>query len=345
MLLALSAPLCAKTMWPDSYCFCGRWDLRTADRAITVNSGSHVQARFTGDSLTASFDVSVNQPPMPTIAWRIDDGKWQEAEVASTVKLADGLARGSHTVMLMARGIDEHQNRWTQPLVGSITFTGFTLAKNGKLGKPLPQWKKPALKMEFLGDSITEGVLVQEGRAGVVPGMPGTWPWLTDGRMSYAGQTAMTLGAAWRQVGFGATGLVRTGSGGAPGALTTFNFFHADSPRDTWQPDVVIVNQGTNERSMKADEYQPLYVQYLEMIRKGYPKAKIVALRPFCGAQEASIKAAVDVRKAAGDSKVYYIDTTGWYDGPIHPNATASTDLAKKLVNALKTEVLTAKKH
>ncbi len=343
LLLAISAPLCAKTTWPDGYCFCGRWDLRTTNRAITVNSGSYVQARFTGGSLAASFDVSVNQPPMPTIAWRIDNGQWREAEVASTVNLAHGLAKGPHTVMLMARGIDEHQNRWTRPLVASITFTGFTLPKDGRLEKALPQWKKPALKMEFLGDSITEGVLVQEGRAGVIAGMPKTWPWLTDARMSYAGQTAMMLGAAWRQVGFGATGLVRIGSGGAPGALTTFNLFHADCPRDAWQPDVVIVNQGTNEMPMKADEYQPLYVKYLEMIRAGYPKAKIVALRPFCGAQETSIKAAVGIRNAAGDAKVYYIDTTGWYDGPIHPNAAASTELAKKLVDALKADVLAAK--
>jgi lysophospholipase L1-like esterase len=349
--LLTSTVLPAATPWPAAYCFFGRWDLRTAQRAVTVNSGSYILARFSSTSLRANFDVSLNQAhcvctpkgSFPTIAWRIDQGTWQEAEVAATVKLADGLAPGRHTAMLMVRGLDEHQSRWTPPLVASVTFLSFGLEKSGKLEKPLPQWKKPALSIEFLGDSITEGVVVQEGRAGVVEGIPFTWPWLADARLSYAGQTATRLGAAWRQVGFGATGLARAGSGGVPGALESFNFFHDGCPRDTWQPDVVIVNQGTNEGSLPANEYQPLYARYLAMIRQAYPKAKIVALRPFCGAQEASIKAAVGACNAAGDSKVYYISTAGWYNGPLHPNVTGSAALAEKLANALNAEVLTHK--
>ena len=341
----------AATPWPNAYRFFGRWDLRTAQRAVTVNSGSYILARFSGPGLRATFDVSVNQAhcvctaqgSFPTIAWRIDEGKWQEAEVAPTVKLADGLTRGRHSVMLMVRGLDEHQSRWKPPLVASVTFPGFDLAKGGKLEAPLPQWRKPALSIEFLGDSITEGVVVQEGRAGVVEGMPFTWPWLADARSSYAGQTALRLGAEWRQVGFGATGLARAGSGGAPGALDSFDFFYAGCPRDAWQPDVVVVNQGTNEGPMPSSEYQPLYARYLAMIRQAYPKAKIVALRPFCGAQEASIKAAASACQAAGDARVYYIDTTGWYNGPLHPNVTGSAALAEKLAHALKSEVLTTK--
>lgn len=339
-LLLASTVSHASPPWPNTYSFFGRWDLRTAKRAVTVNSGSYILARFSGAGLCASFDVSVNHPPLPTIAWRIDEGEWQEAEVAPTVKLADGLAQGRHTVMLMARGLDEHQSRWTPPLVASITFRGFTLAKGGKLENALPQWRKPALSIEFLGDSITEGVLVQEGRAGVVEGIPHTWPWLSDARMSYVGRTAMALRAAWRQVGFGSTGLARAGNGGVPGALDSFNSFYADCPRDAWQPDLVVVNQGTNEGSMAASEYQPLYARYLTIIRTAYPKAKIVALRPFNGAQEASIKAVVDARHAAGDSSVYYIDTIGWYNGPIHPNATGSAALAEKLSEALRSQVL-----
>ncbi len=349
LLLLISTTLCAATPWPDEYCFFGRWDLRSANRAVTVNSGSYVRARFSGASLNASFDISLNQPhcectsqgSYPTIAWRIDESGWQEAEIAPSVKLAEGLSQGQHTVMLMVRGLDEHQSRWTPPLVASVTFTGFGLAEGGKLEEPLPQWRKPTLSIEFLGDSITEGVVVNEGRAGVVEGIPFTWPWLADARSSYAGQTALMLGAEWRQVGFGATGLIRAGSGGVPGALDSFNFFYADCLRDTWQPDVVVVNQGTNEGDMAAIEYQSLYARYLAMIRTAYPKAKIVALRPFCGAQESSIKAVVSDLNAAGDSNVYYVDTTGWYSGPLHPNISGSTVLAEKPVKALKTGVLT----
>ena len=100
VLLLNSALLHAASAWPDAYRFFGRWDLRTAKRAVTVNSGSYVLAHFSGASLRATFDVSVNQAhcvctpqgSFPTIAWRIDEGEWQEAEVAATVKLGDGLA-------------------------------------------------------------------------------------------------------------------------------------------------------------------------------------------------------------------------------------------------------------
>lgn len=339
------------TAWPDAYCFFGRWDRRTARRAVTVNSGSYVRARFSGAGIRASFDVSLNQRSpvvngtgpgsFPTIAWQVDAGDWQEAEIAATVTLAEGLAAGSHTVMLLVRGLDEHQSRWTPPLVASVTFTGFVLEKGGKWKSPLSEWKKPALSIEFLGDSITEGVVVQEGRAGVAPGIPFTWPWLCDARASYAGQTALLLGAAWRQVGFGATGLMLAGSGGVPGALDSFNHFYAGCPRDDWQPDVVVINQGTNESSMPPQRYQSLYARYVALIRTAYPGARIVALRPFNGAQAASINAVVEACNSTGDARVYYIDTAGWYDGPLHPNAHDSALLAARLVKALQEQGLT----
>ena len=313
----------------------GRWDRRRPDRAVTVNSGSYILAHFTGSELTALFDVSINKPGVPTLAWRLDDGPWQEAEVADRVPLADHLATGPHTLMLMARGLDEHQNRWTQPLVASITFLGLKLAPEGKLLRPLPQWDRPKLKIEFLGDSITEGVLVQSPREGKT-----TWAWQTDARQSYAAQTAMRLNAAWRQVGFGATGLAHGGSGGAPGALESFNFFYKDCPRDDWQPDLVVVNQGTNDSGMAPDQYRPLYAKYLDLIRAAYPKAKIAAVRPFVGAQAQAIHAEVEARRAAGDTRVYYIDTEGWYSGPLHPAAEGSIPLAEKLAAALQAQVL-----
>jgi len=79
------------------------------------------------------------------------------------------------------------------------------------------------------------------------------------------------------------------------------------------------------------------------MLRKAYPKAKIVALRPFNGAQEASIKAAVDACHGDGDSKVYFVDTAGWYSGNLHPNIEGSAAIAEKLSKALQSEVLTTK--
>lgn len=332
---SMCAPVAKASELPKTLRFVGRWDRRAQDRAVTVNSGSYILAHFTGAEITARFDVSLNQPGVPTLAWRVDDGPWQEAEVTARVPLADHLAKGAHTLMLMARGLDEHQNRWTSPLVASITFLGLDISPEGKLLRPLAEWDKPKLKIEFLGDSITEGVLVQAPREGKT-----TWAWQTDARQAYAAQTAMRLKAAWRQVGFGATGLAHGGSGGAPGALESFNFFYKDCPRDGWQPDLVVVNQGTNDGGMASDAYRLLYAQYLKMIRTAYPHAKIAAVRPFVGAQAQAIRAEVEACRAAGDTRIYYIDTEGWYSGPLHPTAQGSIPLAEKLAAALQEQVL-----
>src|SRR5688572_1651484 len=79
----------------------GRWDRRQPDRAITVNGGSYIVARFEARSITARFDLARNQPPFPTIAWRIDgDIQWRESEIAPSLDLAKDLKPGPHTMQL-----------------------------------------------------------------------------------------------------------------------------------------------------------------------------------------------------------------------------------------------------
>lgn len=325
--------------------FVGRWDRRMPGRAITVNSGSYVLARFSGAAISATFDVSANKTPVPTIAWRIDRGDWQEAEVAPSVQLAKGLepldssGAAGHTLLLMARGLDEHQSRWSEPLVASLTFVGLEPSADGKLLAPLPEWDKPKLKMEVLGDSITEGVLVHGARKGKA-----TWPWQTDGRLAYPCQTAFQLGAQCRQVGFGAQGVTHGGSGGTPAAPDAFNFFYKTCPRDDWQADLVVINQGTNDGGVKSEQFRPLYRKLLDEIRQAYPKARIGAMRPFNGAHADDIAAEVKASNDAGDANVFYIDTTGWlgkgdFTDGLHPNVEGSGKAADRLTAALKGHV------
>ena len=87
---------------------------------------------------------------------------------------------------------------------------------------------------------------------------------------------------------------------------------------------------------MPAPAYTHLYLQYLQLVRQGYPRAKIVALEPFCGAQADAIQQAVNEAKKAGDQRVYFVPTPGWYSGDIHPAAAATPHLAEKLVAALR---------
>jgi lysophospholipase L1-like esterase len=308
----------------------GRWN-HLADRAITVNTGSHVVARFTGTGVSARFDVTLNQTPNPTLTWRIDADEWQEGELAATMPLSTGLADGTHEVTLMARGLNEFQARWSPPLVSSLTFLGFDVAGGALEMSPRPV--RP--KIELLGDSITEGVNLWPSRTGM-----DTPCWRGDGRLAYASQTAQALGAEWRQVGFGRQGLLIGGNGGVPTANDAFNFIYAGVPRDEWQPDLVTINQGTNDGGATPANFSAAYTQFVTSIRTAYPGAKIAAMRPFNGAHAAEIQAEVAARNAAGDARVYYIDTTGWlvaadFTDGLHPNAQGSQKAAAALVPAI----------
>ncbi|MEO8178821.1 MAG: GDSL-type esterase/lipase family protein [Deltaproteobacteria bacterium] len=310
----------------------GRWN-RLADRAITVNTGSHVVARFTGTGVSARFDVTLNQTPNPTLTWRIDAGEWQEGELAATLPLGTGLAAGTHELTLMARGLNEFQARWAPPLVSSLTFLGFDVAGGALEMSPRPV--RP--KIELLGDSITEGVNLWPIRTGM-----DTPCWRGDGRLAYASQTAQALGAEWRQVGFGRQGLLIGGNGGVPTANNAFNFMYQGVQRDDWQPDLVTINQGTNDGGATAVNFRTAYTQFVTTLRAAYPDAKIAALRPFNGAHAAEIQTEVAARNAAGDARVYYIDTTGWlvaadYTDGLHPNAQGSQKAANALVSAIRT--------
>lgn len=310
----------------------GRWDTRTAGKAITVNSGSHVTARFSGTGISAKFDISGNTGAIPTVSIRIDQGELVEKEIAATLQLASGLAAGEHELTLFVRGMNENDSRWAPPLVASTTFLGLTVDGGNLVKTPRPM----RLKIEFLGDSITEGVAVHDkGPAG-----QSSANWRCDGARNYASLTAQKLGVEWRQVGFGRQGLTVGGNGGVPKAQDAFNWFYQNAPRDAWQADVVVINQGTNDRATKGDAFAPLYKNFLGVVRKAYPAAKIVALRPLVGDFGAEISAQVAALKADGDAKLYYVDTGGWtepgdFTDGVHPNQPGSVKISEKLAAAL----------
>jgi lysophospholipase L1-like esterase len=312
--------------------FYGRWDLTKPGKAVTVNSGSHVTATFHGSGVSAKFDIAGNSGNRPTVSFKIDGGDWVEKEISASLELASGLAVADHTVALFVRGMSEFEARWTPPLVASTTFLGFEVAGGNIVKTPRPE----RLKIEFLGDSITEGVALHAKG----PQDQTTPNWRTDGPRGYAALTAMALQAEWRQVGFGRQGLTIGGNGGVPKAQDAFNWFYAGVPRDAWQPDLVVINQGTNDRSAGGETFAPLYLAFLALVRTGYPQAKIAALRPFVGDYGTEVSAQVAARKAAGDAKVFYIDTGGWtapgdFTDGVHPNVSGSAKISEKLVTAL----------
>lgn len=310
----------------------GRWNVATLGRAVTVNSGSHVTASFTGTGISAKFDISANTGTRPTVSFKVDEGAWVEKEISQTLELASGLPAGEHSVQLFVRGMSEFESRWSPPLVASTVFTGFNVTGGSLVPQPRPARKK----VEFLGDSITEGVLVHS--AG--PQGQTSAAWRCDGVRNYAGLTGAALGAEWRQVGFGRQGLTKGGNGGVPVAQDAFSWFYSGVARDDWQADLVIINQGTNDAGTNGQTFASLYRQLLGVVRAAYPAARIVALRPLNGSFASEISAQVKALRDGGDASIFYIDTSGWTTGAdftdgVHPNLSGSAKISQKLVAAL----------
>jgi lysophospholipase L1-like esterase len=297
--------------------FYGRWDFTKPGVAVTVNSGAYVAARFLGTGITATLDLSHSQAPVTTVEWQIDGGPWTETDVKATMTLAMGLPAGMHDVVFMARGMEELFNRWNPPVVASLNFIGFQALGDAATLVPTPRPSR--LKIEFIGDSITEGVRVYMNDA--------SDPWHTNGRLAYPCLVSQALGAEWNQVGFGHQGLLQAGHGNVPVAADSFDWVYGTVPRDkSWVADVVVLNQGTNDRDATSTAFTPAFGKYLDVIRAGYPNALFFVLRPFGGYREADIAAVTAAKIAAGDKKMFYVDTTGWLDPTadytegLHPN-------------------------
>ena len=293
----------------------GRWDLQSASSlgAITVNTGSSVLIRFEGTNLTLHFVTAHYTEQLPTLWLQVDDGEWRVLNPADAMRLSPtGLPTGVHTLRLVVKGFREWENRWDSPLVGCIVFRGVTPDKDTKLVDP-PQ--RPKKLIEYLGDSITEGILVLPTGTRESWSQE-NWPQYSDGRRTWAYQSALSVEAEPRIVGFGRLGLTINANGGVPPAIYSFPYIYSGVPIDALaKPDVVVVNMGTNDGRASGEVFAPLYRTYIQVIRKAYPAAWILCLRPFNGTHEEEVQSAV---RREGDQRVRYVDTTGWIDPDKH---------------------------
>jgi hypothetical protein len=110
-----------------------------------------------------------------------------------------------------------------------------------------------------------------------------------------------------------------------------------------YTPDIVVINLGANDAlvPISAATYQTAYVGFLKLIRSKFPKAQIFSMRPYGGHMETQVVAA-EASAASGDSKMHYMNTTGWlassdYDSDgLHPTDAGQIKAAAKVAAVLK---------
>ncbi|MCI8554542.1 MAG: SGNH/GDSL hydrolase family protein [Clostridiales bacterium] len=235
---------------------------------------------------------------------RVDaDGEYQ---------LVSGLSEGVHEIELV---------KLNEPQIGLLDFRGLTLC-----GDLLEPPAAPSLRMEFIGDSITGGLNNLCRNGDPIPCIQE----FEDGYHAYNSITARVLHADVHVVSLAGWGLV-VGWGepredyAVPRAYDYTSFYRraAEDARwdfDSWKPDIVVLNLGTNDSGSTDDDQSLLSDEtflekaqaFLLHLRQVYPDAHIVwalGMMGFGGNERMRrlTEEAVARRHQEGDKKVSFL--------------------------------------
>jgi len=314
---------------PPGVRYVGRYDASDPMQVRMGWSGVGAVFRFNGTDASVRLDdngryftVVVDGQVQPTLATSPGE---------QTYPLAVGLAAGEHTVELYRR---------TEGSFGPTTILGVELV--GELLAPPPVQRR----IEIIGDSITCGY----GNEGTDPC---NFSAETENHyLTYGALAARMFGAEVSTVAWSGKGVVNNFGDDVFEPLPQIydrSVATDAAPWDfnNWQPDVVVINLGTNDFSTGGDPpenvFVPAYVAFLAHLRDVYPDAFILPVAPTLFGDEAVMVAgylnsAVDQRHAAGDLDVAFADINVQWNGSGcdgHPNLEAHAGMAMRLAEEL----------
>lgn len=267
------------------------------------------------------------------VRYRIDGGPWRSFRILPEF---DGLFPLSVT-----QDTGEHLLEVHNASEGRLIFGGIVLDYDGTLRRPAEFQRR----IEVIGDSISAGASV----------------WNTDSAPDFTDNDALaTYGWLLGEALDAETRLIAVSGAGVthnfetpPDASTTLPQLYPHLHRDlgalndwSWQPDLILINLGSNDFTdpvPSGADFQAAYARFLASVRQFNPDARIVVIQPF-GIFEGSlpvfpdaIRGAVEARRAAGDERVWYVDTRGWlregdFSDIAHPNARGHRHAAAQLL-------------
>jgi len=228
-------------------------------------SGSGFTLNFSGNCIKIHFNrQTVDQPICLELC--LDGQKWRHPVSTGAESAVISCTEGAHQLRLLR--ISEGCNY--------LTVTGVEVMGDHPALLPPPARKER--KIVFFGDSITCGY----GNLG----SPDNRVFFTceeDVTRAYALLTAEALDCDWRLIAVSGQGIVRNCNGDKDYQISDFYAHQSRVSRQihdfaSWQPDVVVVNAGTNDRGGQVtdEEFHDAAGIFLDNLRKVYPKAKIV---------------------------------------------------------------------
>ncbi len=312
----------------------GRGDTSSKDCAVTTTTGAYVEFAFEGDMALLRFDIEMNANPLLHLWIEVDGGARVETPIDRYLRIKTP-TNGTHVCRVIYKGGTENDRRWYHPLTGKVTFLGIDVEH------PLPIGEDPRKIIEFVGDSITEGVLIDDDYHG--DGEKAFYIdmlnriYQDDVCATYAWLAAEKLNLRPIFMGYGAVGLTQSGMGKVPAATESYPYNFENSPITRPTPDVVMINHGANDRKKPTEEYLACYNELLDLVHEMNPHAKVIVLSAFCGAHHEELGEFVTAYNQKNGTSVSYIDTFGWIPKePLHPLRDGHRTVAENLVPILK---------
>ena len=313
----------------------GRWD-RGTDCATATATGSYIEFAFRGRMAVAKFNIISNAQPRLHLWIQIDGGDMIEANIDSHIRIMTK-NDGDHVCRIIYKGGTELDRRWYQPLTSKVSFVGVQTECPIEIA---PDTRKT---IEFVGDSITEGVLIDTdfNNGGEVLSTVAVESLMRcyqdDVCATYAWQTAEALDLRPIFMGYGAVGVTRAGAGDVPPAPVSYLSNFDGSPITHESADYILINHGANDRSKGVELYLQKYEELLDVIRARNPQSVIISLSAFVGAFHEELgKMIADYNQKHG-CNVHYIDSFGWIpEVPLHPLRDGHNTVAKNLIPLMK---------
>lgn len=295
--------------------FVGRWfdsTINGTNVKSTINQGSELYFKVKNTtSINVNFIVNTAYKT-PYFAYSIDGADMTRQLVTSptlpTVSLDE------HIIRVVVDGVTEAENKW----IGEkgFAFKDITVDSTGTVTGVLPKNKK----IMFFGDSITEGIRVLNMNADS-DGNSAT------GAFPYIAST--NLNAISYRVGFGGAGVTKGGNGGVPSLINFIDNMTKNRLAPYYEPDVVVVNIGTNDFDADTDVFKSQYTAVINRLLIKYSGTPLFIMVPFNGTRKSEITDITNNKKG-----VYMVDTTGWdistTDG-LHPDVAGSIKAGTKL--------------
>lgn len=317
----------------------GRWDTRDPREAVATATGAYIEFAFRGRTAAARFDTDRNCYPLH-LWMQLDGGAMCEAPIAFALRFSapDGDDNTEHTARIIFKGGTETSDRWYPPLCGCVRFLGVQLTDPAEPATLAPDARRT---IEFVGDSITEGVLidtdyyenfrpascVDQLNRGFQDDVCATYAWLT----------AEALGMRPYFMGYGAVGVTRAGQSAVPAAPVSYPYNFEGSPVSYPSCDCVVINHGANDRGRGVEMYLAKYKELLDLVRERNPKAVIVALSAFCGFAKKELGDFIADYNEKYGCNVRFINGGNWVPPePLHPHRDGHRAIAERLVPLLR---------